>query len=107
MSRNISKFALVLSAGAVLGLTALPAMAAGHHRMTTLRSAPMSYGYAGDETTAAQPRCENVEAHYSHYPKASSMARNGNTLVPGDATLGQENAWQTDLAIASSPVCRQ
>lgn len=106
MSRSNAKIALVLSAGAVLGLTALPAMAAVPHHVSTFRSTSMTDGSTIDEAAAAQPRCENVEQHYAHYPKADSMTGNGRTLVPGDATLATENASQTDLAIASSPICR-
>ena len=83
-----------------------PTMAAQFSRTTTMSSAPATYGYSDREMTNSAPRCENVEQHYAHFPKTGAVARNGRTLVPGDAALGSQRAWQTELAIASSPVCR-
>lgn len=106
MRKFNSKAVSFLAAGAVFTMASVPAFAAGGNHVTTVQSAPMAYGYRGEEAKANQPRCENVEQHYAQYPKASSVDRNGKTLVPGDSALGSERAWQLDLAIASSPICK-
>ena len=95
----------LVATGSILGL-ASPTLAASRHDVTRMSSAPVTYGYGGDEATTRQPRCENVEQHYAHYPKASSIAKEGGTLVPADGALASQQAWQNELAIASSPVCR-
>ncbi|MCB8840532.1 hypothetical protein [Aurantimonas sp. VKM B-3413] len=93
-----------LAAGAILGLASAPAFAGAYGHITTMQSSPSTYGYS-DEAPTNQRRCESVEQHYAHFPKAGSMAREGGTLVPGDGNLASEKAAQLDLAIASGPVC--
>ncbi|MEX6507172.1 hypothetical protein [Jiella sp. M17.18] len=92
-----------LAAGAVFGMAAAPAMAAGREGMTTFSSAPTTYGYSGGEVQNNPPRCENVERYDASSPNGSALRRAHRRLVPGDEHLGMGTI---DMSIASSPVCR-
>lgn len=97
-----SASAAIIAAAAMIGISSPSSAAVEHSARHTTTNASMS----DPDHVAAQESCDAVERHYAHYPRADATTRNGKTLVPGDASQGSDQAWQLDLAIASSPICR-
>lgn len=97
-----SASAAIIAAAAMAGFVS-PSSAAVVH---PARHAGTYASMSDPDHVTAQDRCDAVERHYANYPQANATSRNDKTLVPGDASQGRDKAWQLDLAIASSPICR-